>query len=76
MLYTGVDCEALKSALYKCFGPQSAYEDEENARYAVGKEDKISESGTTCVLCVVLFCFGFAFFLGRGEGLLKKGGGG
>ena len=38
-----MDCEALKSATYKFFGPESPYEDAENARYTVGKEDKVSE---------------------------------
>ncbi|KAK7471599.1 hypothetical protein BaRGS_00035762 [Batillaria attramentaria] len=31
----GVDCEALKKSTYEWFGPQSAYEDPENARYTV-----------------------------------------
>nr|KAG5689014.1 hypothetical protein BaRGS_030665 [Batillaria attramentaria] len=42
----GVDCEALKKSTYEWFGPQSAYEDPENARYTVGKEDKVNVKRT------------------------------
>ncbi|XP_076436592.1 crystallin J1A-like [Babylonia areolata] len=42
----GVDCEDLKAATYKSFGPESPYEDPENARYTVGKEDKINVKAT------------------------------
>ena len=45
-----MDCEALKSATYKFFGPESPYEDAENARYTVGKEDKVSECQQASVL--------------------------
>lgn len=38
----GVDCEAIKNYTYEWFGPESAYEDAENAQYTVGKEDKIN----------------------------------
>ncbi|KAK7094696.1 crystallin J1A-like [Littorina saxatilis] len=42
----GVDCEALKAATYDWFGPKSDYEDPENARYTVGKEDKVNVKPT------------------------------
>jgi hypothetical protein len=41
MCFSGVDFEALKQATVKAFGPQSEYEDPENAKYQVGKEDKV-----------------------------------
>ncbi|KAL8598180.1 hypothetical protein ACOMHN_043251 [Nucella lapillus] len=42
----GVDCEDLKRATYKWFGPESLYNDPENSRYTVGKEDKINVKPT------------------------------
>ncbi|PVD22152.1 hypothetical protein C0Q70_17957 [Pomacea canaliculata] len=42
----GVNLEALKKLTYDFFGPQSSYEDPENARYVVGKEDKINVKPT------------------------------
>lgn len=42
----GVDCEDLKRATYKWFGPESSYDDPENSRYTVGKEDKINVKPT------------------------------
>lgn len=42
----GVNCEALKTATCKRFGPGSAYDNTENARYIVGREDKINVKRT------------------------------
>lgn len=42
----GVDVSDMKAATYTMFGPDSVYEDPENARYVVGKEDKINIKST------------------------------